>query len=279
MGDTNTQHSTITFIGGGNMASSLIGGLISEAYPASKITVSDPNIENNQKLQETYSITTTTDNNQAIKNSDIIVLAVKPQIMAQVCEAMAENYQDWDSKLIISIAAGVSVSRLQGIFGKNTPIVRTMPNTPSLLQKGMTGLFACPEVSEEQKQLATSLLNAVGKTSWVEKESDINIVTAASGSGPAYFFLFMQAMQESAVKMGFNEEQAKLLVQQTALGAAEMVSQNPELSLETLRQNVTSKGGTTAQAIETFENNELRKIVDMAMQAAAKRGEEMESLF
>jgi len=279
MSNNTKLNTTITFIGGGNMASSLIGGMIREGYQAQNITVSDPNIEGLNKLKQQFGINTDSNNNQAITVSDIIILAVKPQIMAKVCEGMASAITNWNEKLVISIAAGVSVTRLQGILGKETPIVRTMPNTPALLQQGMTGLYACEQVSVQQKTQAGNLLNAVGKTCWVNQESDINIVTAASGSGPAYFFLFMEAMQQSAMKMGFDEDQAKLLVQQTALGAAEMVIQNPELSLETLRHNVTSKGGTTAQAIESFEQQGLRDVVNNAMLAAAKRGAEMEKIF
>ena len=279
MNNTKNQQNKIAFIGGGNMASSLVGGLISNGYPADNIMVSDPNTDSLQQLEQAFSINTTSNNAKAAAWADVILLAVKPQIMASVCQEMALGISNWHEKLLISIAAGISINRLQGIFGQDVPVIRTMPNTPALLQKGMTGLYACAQVSPEQKTAAGQLLKAVGEICWVNNEKDINTVTAASGSAPAYFFLMMEAMQKSAVKMGFDQEQARQLVQQTALGAAEMVIQNPQLSLETLRHNVTSKGGTTAEAIATFEEQGLVDIVDKAMTAAAKRGAEMEKLF
>ncbi|HEY5715877.1 MAG TPA: pyrroline-5-carboxylate reductase, partial [Psychromonas sp.] len=169
--------------------------------------------------------------------------------------------------------------RLQSLLGENSPVIRAMPNTPSLLQKGMTGLFASTQVSQEDKAFAGELLSAVGEILWVKEETMINAVTAASGSSPAYFFLFMEAMQEKAMEMGFAPEQARLLVMQSALGSIEMVKQNPDITLSTLRENVTSKGGTTAAALRTFNELQLNETVAKAMQAAADRGAEMEKLF
>jgi pyrroline-5-carboxylate reductase len=273
------QHKKITFIGAGNMASSIISGLVKDGYPADFICASDPCMENTQKLSEQYTIRGSQDNAQAVNNSDVVVLAVKPQIMAQVCQALREQGCDFSSKLVISIAAGVSVQRLQSLLGEDTAVIRTMPNTPALLQKGMTGLFAAQQASEQDKIFAGKLMASVGEIVWVEDEAMINAVIAASGSAPAYFFLFMEAMQAKALEMGFDEQQARLLVLQSALGSAEMVKQNPDIDIATLRENVTSKGGTTAEALRTFNELGLSDTVAKAMQAAAERGLEMEKLF
>jgi pyrroline-5-carboxylate reductase len=196
--------------------------------------------------------------------------------MPQVCQQIADNNADLSSKLFISIAAGIPIQLLQNILGDNCTIIRTMPNTPSLVQKGMTGLFSPIQTSNNDKQFAEQLMQAVGETLWVEKESMINAIIAASGSAPAYFFLFLEAMQNKAIEMGFDEQQARLLVLQSALGSAEMVKQNPNISLATLRQNVTSKGGTTEQAVKTFIENGLTETVAKAMQAASDKGAAME---
>jgi pyrroline-5-carboxylate reductase len=273
------QHKKITFIGAGNMAGSIISGLVKDGYPADFICASDPSVENTQKLSEQYAIQGSQDNVQAAKRSEVVVLAVKPQLMADVCQTLVDQGVDFSDKLVISIAAGVSVQRLQSLLGENTAVVRTMPNTPSLLQKGMSGLFAAKQVSEQDKSFAGELMAAVGEIVWIEDEAMLNAVTAASGSAPAYFFLFMEAMQNKAMEMGFNEQQARLLVLQTALGSAEMVKQNPDIALSTLRENVTSKGGTTAEGVRTLKELGLPETVAKAMQAVADRGEEMEKLF
>jgi len=269
----------ITFIGAGNMAGSIISGLVRSGYPADYICASEPNISNTQTLAEQFAIRVSQDNSASADWAEVIVLAVKPQIMADVCRALSSQGVDFNNKLVISIAAGISVQRLQFLLGENTAVIRTMPNTPALLQKGMTGLFASSQASQEDKTFAQEIMSAVGETVWVEEESMINAIIAASGSSPAYFFLFMEAMQEKAMEMGFDQEQARLLVLQSALGSAEMVRQNPHLKLSTLRENVTSKGGTTAQALTTFNELQLSETVAKAMQAAFDRGAEMEKLF
>ncbi|WP_432454350.1 pyrroline-5-carboxylate reductase [Agarivorans sp. QJM3NY_29] len=269
----------IAFIGGGNMASSLIGGLIANGTDASNITASDPNLEQQQKLQQEFAIPVTDNNAQATAQSDVIVLAVKPQLMAIVCEDLAKQSGDLSNKLFISIAAGISIARLKNLLGEKTAIVRTMPNTPALVGRGMTGLYAPSDVSAQQSAAAEQLMQAVGETCWVQQEDQINHIIAAAGSAPAYFFLFMEAMQQHAEHLGFSPEQARQLVQQSALGSAELVAANPDLDLTTLRANVTSKGGTTAEAIRVFEEQQLPRIVGQAMDAAIARGREMESLF
>jgi len=272
-------HKKITFIGAGNMASSIISGLIQDGYPSQAICASEPNVEATDKLTQQFSIKGSQDNVASTTWAEVVVLAVKPQIMSTVCQALADAGVDFSDKLVISIAAGISVKRLQSLLGENTSVIRTMPNTPALLQKGMAGLFASPQVNTANKIFAAQLMQAVGEMIWVEKESMIDAVTATSGSGPAYFFLFMEAMHAKAKQMGFNDEQAKQLVLQTALGSAEMVAKNPDISIATLRENVTSKGGTTAAALNTFNELGLSEIVAKAMQSAADRGAEMESLF
>lgn len=269
----------IAFIGGGNMARSLISGLIKSNIPAAHIHATDLDAEKVKELSDEYGIVTGTDNAEAAKQADIIVLAVKPQFMADMLNALTASIADFGDKLVISIAAGVNIARLSSLMNGHANIVRCMPNTPSLIGLGVTGLYAPVSVSQDDRNSAELLLQAAGKTVWVDTEADINGVTATSGSGPAYFFLFMQAMIEEAERMGFTTEAARLLVQETALGAAQMVINNPQTDLATLRAQVTSKGGTTAAAIAAFEDGGLLALVSQAMQAAQHRAEEMETLF
>ncbi len=264
----------IAFIGGGNMARSLISGLLKADIPPHHIHATDLDAGKINELANEFGIIGSTDNAAAAKSSDIIVLAVKPQFMADMLTELTKTISDYSNKLVISIAAGVTIQRISSLI-----IVRCMPNTPSLIGLGVTGLYAPISVSVEDRTAAEGLLQAAGKTVWVNTEVDINAVTATSGSGPAYFFLFMQAMIEEAEKMGFSNEAARLLVQETALGAAQMVINNPQTDLATLRAQVTSKGGTTAAAIAAFEDGGLQALVSQAMQAAQKRAEEMETLF
>lgn len=269
----------IAFIGGGNMARSLISGLINAGHPAQLIHVTDLDQDKLSELAEQFGVQTSMDNALAAQQADVLVLAVKPQYMAEMLTALTTTLGDYQHKLVISIAAGISVARLSALLSGHDNIVRTMPNTPALIGLGMTGLFAAPAVSLADCDFAEQMLQAVGKTVWVGNESGINSVIAASGSAPAYFFLFMQLIAEEAERMGFSAEQARLLVQQTALGSAQMVVDNPHLDLETLRAQVTSKGGTTAEAIRSFEEQGLARLVSQAMQAAVQRAEEMEQLF
>ena len=273
------EQKKIAFLGGGNMARSLISGLIKAGVPSSHIHATDLDADKIAELAAEYQIIGSTDNVAAASGAEVIVLAVKPQFMADMLTKLAESIPDFSGKLVISIAAGVSISRLSSLLHGHANIVRCMPNTPSLIGAGMTGLFAPITVSNADRQFAQSMLDAVGKSIWVDTETDINGVTAASGSGPAYFFLFMQAMVEEAQRMGFSTDAARALVQETALGAAQMVIANPEVDLATLRAQVTSKGGTTAAAIQVFEEGDLLTLVSKAMKAAQHRAEEMETLF
>lgn len=269
----------IAFIGAGNMAKSLIGGMVANGYPADAIYASAQTRNKLDLLEQEFGIQTSLDNDDLVKTADIIVLAVKPQIMADVCEKIAQHKENYEGKIFVSIAAGVTVARLQSLLADDQPMIRTMPNTPALVQQGLTGLYASPEVSEEDKVAVNDIMLAVGKTAWVKQESDLNTIIAATGCSPAYFFLFMQAMQESIMKMGFDAKQARALVEQASIGSAAMVQHNQDTDLETLRLNVTSKGGATAEAIRVFEEQNLKETIDSAMNAAVNRAQEMEKLF
>ena len=274
------QHKrTLAFIGAGNMSRSIIAGLIQAGYPAGRIIAANPSRPKLDELADQFGIRITQNNAEAAREADVIVLAVKPQLMAAMLEALVAELGSLAGKLLISIAAGIKVERLQEMAGGHSRIIRTMPNTPSLLGLGMTGLYAPSGIEQADRDFAEQMMQAVGKTLWVAQESGINGVIAAAGSAPAYFFLFMQGIAEEAEAMGFSPEQARLLVQQTALGAAAMVEQNPELSLQTLREQVTSKGGTTAEAVKTFQEQGLKPLTSRAMQAAVTRAGEMETLF
>ena len=272
------QHRKIAFIGAGNMTRSIVRGLVNNAYPAHLITASNPSIEKLTALQADFSINITQDNKEAVDTADVILLAVKPHFMEAACGSLALG-QDLSDKLFVSIAAGITTARLQEMLGATVALVRAMPNTPSALGKGMTGLFADVSLKEIDKQYATDLMSQVGKIVWVEKESMIDGVTAAAGSSPAYFFLFLEAMQKEAQRQGFDKKTARLMVQQAMLGAAEMVCHNPHLELSELRTQVTSKGGTTAKAIESFQQQDLEQLVANAMQAVVKRAEQMAQQF
>ena len=259
----------IAFIGAGNMASALIGGLIADGTTKDSIIASDPNNEQRSQLHDRYGICTVDNNADTISDASVVVLAVKPQLLQQVCNELSAHLVG-KSRLIVSIAAGIRCNTLSKWLNSELPIVRCMPNTPAMLQVGATGLFATSNVSSEQRDQAERILRAVGITLWVDSESDIDSVTAVSGSGPAYYFLVMEAMQAAAEKLGLPEDTAKLLTLQTALGAARMALESQD-DPATLRQKVTSPGGTTEQAIMSFEENGLRDLFEKAMSAARDR--------
>ncbi|GGF74139.1 pyrroline-5-carboxylate reductase [Alteromonas lipolytica] len=272
------QHRKLAFIGAGNMTRSIVAGLVSSGYPKEAIIASNRSRPKLDALQEELGINVTQSNDEACQFADAIVLSVKPQMMADVCAAMQQQ-TDFSGKLFISIAAGLPVSRLQEMLGGDYPVVRVMPNTPSLLGMGMSGLYAQDSVSQADRDYVADVMAAVGKTLWVEQEDGINGVIAAAGSSPAYFFLFLQAMQDECMAQGFSKDDARLLVQQAMLGAAQMVCENPQLELSELRAQVTSKGGTTAAAVNSLIDSDLQQIVAKAMQAAVARAEEMATLF
>ncbi|WP_448757756.1 pyrroline-5-carboxylate reductase [Aggregatibacter sp.] len=270
------QHKLIAFIGGGNMAQAIVFGLLKQAYPADKIIVCDPN-EEKRDLFAQKGVRTSTDNVAAVAQAEVVLLAVKPQVLADVCAPLSAV--DFSDKLLISIAAGISVARLIALLPTAHAVVRVMPNTPALVGEGMAGLFSAKNTSENDRTFAQNLLSAVGKTLWVASEEHMHAVTAASGSSPAYFFQFLEAMQQGLIEMGLSAKNARELVQQAMLGSAKMVVENPQIDLSTLRQNVTSKGGTTAAALNVLDQHQFNDIVQQAMQACVARSKEMETLF
>jgi pyrroline-5-carboxylate reductase len=263
----------IGFIGGGNMASSLISGLIASGHAPEQIWVSDISPDTLTNLKKQLNVNTSASNDDVINAVDVVVLAVKPQVMSSVAQSIAALIQQKKS-LVVSIAAGINQNSLSHWLGADTAIVRCMPNTPALVLTGATALHANAKVTPEQCDLAENILRAVGIALWVDDEAELDAVTAVSGSGPAYFFLLMEAMEKAALELGLNQETARLLVQQTALGAAKIALESTE-SPEQLRKRVTSPGGTTQQAIETFEQGGFTDLVSKALRAARDRSIEM----
>ncbi len=263
----------ISFIGAGNMARSLISGLIADGRDPATIWISDRNDDQRLLLEQQFHLHATASNIEAAENSDIVILAVKPQVMQTVCRELRDTVQQ-KRPLVVSIAAGIRELDINRWLGGDVAIVRAMPNTPSLIKTGATALFANSRVSSAQRNNAETILRAVGLALWIEDEALMRAVTALSGSGPAYFFLFIEAMEEAARDLGLADETARLLALQTAFGATKMALESPE-NCATLRRRVTSPGGTTEQAILTFENNGLRALVAKALSAAANRSDEL----
>jgi pyrroline-5-carboxylate reductase len=264
---------TITFIGAGNMARSLIIGLLQDQANV-LLRVSDPDPQQLDAIRQHWpDVQAMHDNTEALQGADVVVLAVKPQVMREVVEPLVAIAQR-SRPLIISIAAGIREASLNQWLGGGLPIVRCMPNTPALVQTGATGLVANAQVSKAQRNLAESILRAVGITVWFEHEASIDAVTAVSGSGPAYFFLVMEAMQAAAQNLGMSVDEAQLLVVQTALGAARLALESGEPAAE-LRRKVTSKGGTTEAALKVLNDGGLPALFEQALQAAAQRSREL----
>ena len=260
---------TITFIGAGNMARSLIVGLLQDKANVA-LRVADPDQQQPDAIRKHWpDVLTTTDNLEAMQGADVVVLAVKPQIMSDVAASLNALAQR-SRPLFVSIAAGIREAALNRWLGGNHAIVRCMPNTPALVQAGATGLYANPQVSEQQRSMAESILRAVGITLWFDDEAKLDAVTAISGSGPAYFFLVMEAMQAAAEQLGIRAEDAQLLIVQTALGAAKLALESGDLPAE-LRQKVTSKGGTTEAALNVLTDGGLHDLFAKALQAAESR--------
>ncbi|WP_433737635.1 pyrroline-5-carboxylate reductase [Pseudomonas putida] len=261
----------IAFIGAGNMAASLIGGLRAKGLDAAQIRASDPGEETRARVSAEHGIEVFADNAQAIEGADVVVLAVKPQAMKTVCEAIRPSLKP--GQLVVSIAAGITCASMNNWLG-NQPIVRCMPNTPALLRQGVSGLFATAQVSAEQRQQAQELLSAVGIALWLDKEQQLDAVTAVSGSGPAYFFLLIEAMTAAGVKLGLPADVAAQLTVQTALGAAHMAVAS-DVDAAELRRRVTSPAGTTEAAIKSFQADGFEALVEKALGAAAHRSAEM----
>lgn len=270
------MNSTLCFIGGGNMARSLIGGLIARGMDAQRITVADPLPATLEALREQFGVQVTPHNTLAAQSADVVVLAVKPQEMPRVTPELAEIIGR-GAPLIISVAAGIRAGDIQRWSGGGA-VVRCMPNRPALQGCGMTGLFATAEVSAAQRRLAVDLLGAVGNTVWVDQEAQLDAVTAISGSGPAYFFLLIEILEQTGVTLGLSAEVSRCLAVETAYGAGCMAKQAPE-SAASLREQVTSKGGTTEAALQHLEANGVRGIFAAAVTAAARRSAELAEQF
>jgi pyrroline-5-carboxylate reductase len=271
------ENCTIAFIGCGNMSRSLIGGLIANDIKPEQLLATDPDSQQRDSIAEQFKISAVADNNEAITKADVILLAVKPQVMHSVVSEMADTIKE-TSKLIISIAAGVTLDSITEWLGNSAAVVRVMPNTPALIQAGAAALYANEHTSETQKNTAEAMMRSVGTAIWLESEEQMDVVTALSGSGPAYFFYFMEAMEKAAIDMGLSEENARLLTIETAVGASKMAllsSSDPAA----LRQQVTSPGGTTEQAINTFTQGKLDELVQKAMGAAKQRSIELSQSF
>ena len=265
------QNGNIAFIGGGNMARSLIGGLIARGTPAAHIRVAEPVEILRESLARDYGVATFATALEATTDADLWLLAVKPQVMQTVCTGLSAQAR---GALVVSIAAGITAAQMQRWLGEGTAVIRAMPNTPALLGAGVTGLFATPQVDAAGRERTEALLSSAGKTVWIEQEEKMDAVTAVSGSGPAYVFLLAEAMEAAAKQEGLEDAAARTLVLQTILGAARMLTESDEPPAD-LRKRVTSPNGTTQAAIETFQAGGFEKLVGKAIHAARERGREM----
>ena len=261
----------ITFIGGGNMAGALISGLTSQGHPPAALRVVEISPEGRSRLQQQYGVATFEQMDAKALECDLLVLAVKPQ---QLREVAAQLQGKVDGKLVISIAAGIRAPDLARWLGGHQQLVRAMPNTPAMIQSGITGLYALPGVTDTQKQQAESVLKAVGTVVWLDSEAQMDAITAVSGSGPAYAFYFMEALESAALEFGFAADAARSLAVETFLGSAKLAAGSDE-SLATLRARVTSKGGTTERALLSMESATVKTHIVRAIQAAAERSREL----
>lgn len=259
------------------MATSLIGGLISDRFPANRVWVVDTNAARLEELHARHSVNTASDAASAVARADVVVLAVKPQVLREVCTGLRDAVLQ-HKPLVVSLAAGVRTTSIRGWIGDSTTVVRAMPNTPALVGSGATALFAGPNVRDTQRTLAESLMRAVGLVVWVDHEDLMDAVTAVSGSGPAYFFYVMEVLEQAAIDLGLVPETARVLALQTAFGAAKMALES-NLAPAALRQNVTSPGGTTERAVTTLEQHHVGERIKEAVAAAAVRSRELAALF
>lgn len=265
----------ITFLGGGNMANALIGGLLNNGFPANEIAVIEIGPENRASLERNFGVRCFAEPDAAAMNCDALLLAVKPQQMREACAPLQKYLQQ---QLVISVAAGLRLSDLSRWLGGYDKLVRAMPNTPALIGAGVTGLFALSTVSEAERLGADRIMHAVGSTVWVNDEPQIDALTAISGSGPAYVFLFIEALQQAATELGFSARQVRQLSIETVLGAARLASLSEEPA-SALRERVTSKGGTTEAALRTMTERGLKEAIVAGVKAAAARGAELGDLL
>lgn len=261
----------ITFIGGGNMASALIGGLRKQGFSAAAMQVVEPEATTRERLTETFGVRAAASLDAAALHCEVLVLAVKPQVMK---EAIAPAAGRLANQLVISIAAGLRLGDISRWLGGYSRLIRCMPNTPALIGAGITGLYADPAIGQEDRACAEQILRAVGQTVWITDEALMDVVTAISGSGPAYFFYFIETLAAAGKTLGLPEDTARQLAVETALGAARLAQASAE-PLATLRERVTSKGGTTEAALEVFTREGFDAIILRAVSAAAARGREL----
>ena len=263
---------SITFIGGGNMARALIGGLVEAGHPPGQITVADPSAVQRNAAESDFGIRSCADNAEAARASRVVVLAVKPQIMNHVLATLKDVLTP--DCLVISVAAGVTLAGLAAGLGNDRALVRAMPNTPALYGAGMTGMVANSKADEQDRHLTTTILGAAGETIWIEDEALMDVVTAVSGSGPAYFFALAEHLAAAGEKAGLPAETAARLARQTAHGAGLMLARS-ELASGELRRRVTSPGGTTEAALNSLDKDEFAAVVLRAIKAAVRRGREL----
>lgn len=274
---------TFAFIGAGNMSGAILGGMVNNGVAPGQIIATNRSVEKQQALKQQFAVTTDLSNLEAIAKADVVVLGVKPQMMKQLLQDLISQGADFSTKLVITVAAGLQVKSYTDILG-SVRIIRAMPNTPSLVGLGVAGLYSGTDanlfdsnVIEQDKQVAEAVFNQVGEAIWLQQESGIDDISAVSGSGPAYFFLFMEHLANKAEQLGFTQEQAKMMVMQTALGAATMAKDSTD-SFEQLRLNVTSPGGSTAEAIKHFEQQSFDQTTFDALDAAIARAQAMSKL-
>lgn len=278
-----TVNTTYAFIGAGNMSGAVLTGMINAGVPASQIYATNRSKEKNDKLHNELGVITDQPNAIAIQNADVVILGVKPQMMLQLLKDLVAEGVDFSDKLVITVAAGLNSQSYKDIIG-DVRFIRTMPNTPSILGLGMTGIYVDSNrdkydetVISADKAIAEKMFTSVGEIVWLSKEAQIDAVAAVSGSGPAYFFLFIEGLIDKAKALGFSDEEAKLMVTQTAIGATTMAS-NSGLDVAQLRRNVTSPGGVTAEAIRTYEEHNLSEISARALDANVARAAELSKL-
>jgi len=267
---TNTK---IGFIGCGNMTSAIVRGLVNSDISPNQIMASNRGIEKLEQIKHETGIFTTQDNHLCASFCDFLILSIKPQVLPEVCAHLGT--MDLSNKVIISVVAGITTTRISQSLEQDLPIIRAMPNTPALVSEGATGLFANNQTTDEQKRQVQLIFDSVGYTNWVEQESLIDVVTAIAGSAPAYIYMLMEAMTDQAVSDGLDYYSARKLVTQAVIGSGKLAQVNNETSLLELRQNVTSPGGTTAAAITCFEQNSFSNIIKQAVSAAVNRGKEL----
>ncbi len=268
------NNTIISFIGCGNMGQSLIGGLIADGHDPAAVRAADPDPAKRARANEKYGIEVFADNAAAVQHAGVVVLAVKPQLLIDMLSALAPVLKQ-RSPLVLSIAAGIRLGSMEEVLGTDMPIIRAMPNTPALIRAGASALYANTAVSPAQRELAEAIMRSVGAAIWLDDEKFMDTVTALSGSGPAYFFLLMEVLEKAAVKLGLPPDQARLLTLETAFGAARMALES-EADAATLRQQVTSPGGTTEQALKVLiEKGGIEELFLDALGAAKQRSEEL----